>query len=57
MAFVITVFVRLVDVTHASCGPWQKTVVHRSHHTTGADPDTLRNSSEQGGISRDQPVC
>ena len=46
-----------VDVTHASCAPWKKTVVHTSPPTTGPSPDTLGNSSKQGGIDRDQPVC
>ena len=49
--------VHQVDVTHASYGPWKKAVVHTSPPTTGANPNTLGNSSEQGGVGRDHPVC
>ena len=46
-----------VDVTYVSYGAWQKRVVHTSPPTTGPNLDTFGNSSEQGGIGRDQPVC
>jgi hypothetical protein len=57
VAFVSAVFVRPVDVTHASYGLWQKTVIDTSARTTGPNPDKLGNSSKQAGIGRDPPVC